>query len=239
MREHNYLYLIWKDPKSRKNYTVGRLEKSESRYVFEYCNEYKEAHKVGGMMIQAFPEEKRYESEELFPLFTSRLPDKKRKNIEVILEKYGLDHYDGFELLRKSGGRLPIDTFEFIDPIFDDDLEIEREFYIEGIRHSCSCHGKNCEFRPQIEVGMNLNFRLDNTNKYDVCAVQVLNEKKEVLGYIPRYYSQSISERINNGMTYECIVLEANEEGNCQECVKVRLTMPKKTTASIPSLKMM
>ena len=227
MREHNYLYLIWKDPKSRRNYTVGSLEKTEIGYAFEYCKEYKEAQGAGWMLIQAFPTEKRYESEELFPVFMSRLPDKKRKNIEEILKKYGLDDYDGFELLRKSGGRLPIDTFEFVDPIFDEDQRIEREFYIVGIRHLSSCHGEKCEYRPLIDIGMNLNLELEPDNKYDACAVQVLTEKKEPLGYIPRYYSQSISERMNKGMTYECTVLEANNGENCQECVKVKLVMPK------------
>ena len=36
--------------------------------------------------------------------------------MDKILEKYGLAQYDGYELLRKNGGRLPIDTYEFICP---------------------------------------------------------------------------------------------------------------------------
>lgn len=35
-----------------------------------------------------------YKSEKLFPVFASRLPDRKRKDIGRILEKYGLDEYD-------------------------------------------------------------------------------------------------------------------------------------------------
>ena len=34
--------------------------------------------------------------------------------MDKILEKYGLAQYDGYELLRKNGGRLPIDTYEFV-----------------------------------------------------------------------------------------------------------------------------
>ena len=92
------------------------MEKTKSGYAFEYCNEYKDAQKSGWNLIQAFPEVKKYESKELFPAFAGRLPDKKRVNIAEILKKYGLDSYDGYELLKKSGGRLPIDTFEFVKP---------------------------------------------------------------------------------------------------------------------------
>ena len=38
--KHDFLYVIWKNPKSRKNYTVGKLTKSDG-YLFEYSNEYK------------------------------------------------------------------------------------------------------------------------------------------------------------------------------------------------------
>ncbi len=118
MIEHNYLYIIWKDPQTRRNYTVGKLAKTDNGYSFEYCNEYENAVKVGWQLIQAFPEIKKYESKDLFSVFSSRLPDRKRRNINDILNKYGLSSYDGYELLKQSGGRLPIDTLEFIDPIF-------------------------------------------------------------------------------------------------------------------------
>lgn len=225
---NNYLYLIWKNPRSRRNYTVGRLEKNTNGYAFEYCNEYKEAQEDGWGLVQAFPEIKRYESEELFPVFSSRLPDKKRRNIEEILRKYGLSEYDGYELLKNSGGRLPIDTYEFINPIFDDDKTVERDFYIVGIRHLSGCNGVSCKNRPKLQVSMKLELLPEPTNKYDEYAVQVQTKEKELLGYIPRYYSQSICSRLKDNMTYDCIVVELNEDTNCQECVKVKLLMPKK-----------
>ncbi|MBU3181659.1 hypothetical protein [Clostridium psychrophilum] len=52
----------------------------------------------------------------MFPAFSSRLPDKRRKDVKEILAKY-----DAFELLKKSGGKLPIDSLKFIDPIFLDE----------------------------------------------------------------------------------------------------------------------
>lgn len=108
----DFLYLIWKDPKTRRNFTVGKLTREET-FKFQYDEEYKEAEKCGWRKLEAFPEEKIYESEVLFPVFSSRLPDPKRRDIQKILEKYGLAQYDAYDLLKKNGGRLPIDTYEF------------------------------------------------------------------------------------------------------------------------------
>ena len=43
--------------------------------------------------------------------------------IEIIF--IWLGKYDAFELLKKSGGKLPSDSLEFIDPIFLDETNIE------------------------------------------------------------------------------------------------------------------
>jgi curved DNA-binding protein CbpA len=122
--KHNHLYLIWKDPRSRRKYIVGKLSRGD-KYTFEYCEEYKLAKEVGWDLLVAFPEEKQYESQTLFAAFSSRLPDPKRRDIVDILKKYNLEEYDGYELLKKSTGRLPIDTYEFIDPIFSEDEKNE------------------------------------------------------------------------------------------------------------------
>ena len=115
MQNNNTLYLIWKSPLSSKDYVVGKLTKADE-YTFEYTKDCEKAKEDGWGMIPAFPESKEYHSKALFSAFSSRLPDKKRRNINQILNKYGLDEYDGYELLRKSGGRLPIDTYSFVEP---------------------------------------------------------------------------------------------------------------------------
>ena len=69
-----------------------------------------------------------YKSEKLFPVFASMLPDRKRKDIGRILEKYGLDEYDAYQLLKKSGAKLPIDNLQFIDPILDYNGSLKKSF---------------------------------------------------------------------------------------------------------------
>ncbi len=111
------LYVIWKNPRTKRSYIIGKLSRTETGFSFEYCNEYKSAMSDGWNGLESFPLDKKYESTTLFPVFQSRLPDKKRRDLPEILKKYGLDSYVGYELLKKSGGRLPIDTFEFIEPV--------------------------------------------------------------------------------------------------------------------------
>lgn len=116
----DYLYLIWKEPKTGRNYAVGELSKN-GQFEFSYGYEIEKAMENGFKLLISFEDiNKIYKSDTLFPTFTSRLPNKKRSGLEKILSKYGLIEYDSYELLKRSGARLPIDNLEFIDPILDD-----------------------------------------------------------------------------------------------------------------------
>lgn len=222
----NYLLLIWKDPETRRNYTVGKLTRGDF-FTFQYYGEAENAEEAGWKLLGAFPTYQEYRSNTMFPVFSSRLPDKKRRDIQNILEKYGLMEYDEFELLRRSGARLPIDTYEFIDPILPDDKEIEREFYITGIRYHSACQGSDCGALPGVKVGDMLLLEEEPENAYDPMAIRVLTQEREVLGYVPRYYNKAILARLHDGMGYSCKITEVNANmRNCSECLKARLTMP-------------
>ncbi len=219
------LYLIWKDSKTRRNYTVGKLSKNAG-YSFEYIAEADDARKAGWKGLEAFPDKRQYLSDILFPSFSSRLPDQKRRDINRILEKYSLSEYDEFELLRSTRGRLPIDTYELIDPIFPEDSTVERDFYIMGIRHRAKCEGKDCSLL-HVSIGDCLTLQQEPENEYDPNAIRIYSASRELLGYVPRYYSEAVTTRLKADVTYTCKVIEANMENQCEECVKVRLHMPK------------
>ena len=135
-----YLSLVWKDPKERKQYLIGRLSKGEE-FVFKYDDEIKNALKAGFHPLLAFSNLKQeYHSKLMFPSFSSRLPDPKRKDINKILNKYNMDEYDAYTLLQRGGARLPIDSLEFIDPILENETgDIKRNFYVGGVRHYNKC----------------------------------------------------------------------------------------------------
>lgn len=225
--KEQYLYLIWKDPISRRNFTVGKLSKSD-KYTFNYLPEAEDAKATGWDYLKSFPADETYESKTLFSAFSSRLPDPKRPDIAEVLKKYGMEKFDEFELLKRSGARLPIDTYELIDPIFPEDKTVQRDFYVMGIRHNALCAGNNCDNLPQVEVGDTLRFVPEPDNSVDPFAILVETCDGNTLGYVPRYYNREILVRLDDGSTYSCVVTEVNKTAVCTECIKVRLNMPSK-----------
>ena len=163
-----YLSLVWKDPKERKQYLIGRLSKGEE-FVFKYDDEIKNALKAGFHPLLAFSNLKQeYHSKLMFPSFSSRLPDPKRKDINKILNKYNMDEYDAYTLLQRGGARLPIDSFEFIDPILENETgDIKRNFYVAGVRHYNKCEGKDCTLLDIPQAGDSLVLHIDENNPYD------------------------------------------------------------------------
>lgn len=220
----DYLYLIWKEPIRRRNYIVGELSKN-GQYEFSYGHEVGEAIKKGFELLIPFEDiNKTYKSDTLFPAFSSRLPDRKRRGIKRILEKYGLKEFDEYKLLKRSGARLPIDSLEFIDPIFrEHNGKIQRIFYISGVRQYIGCAGDDCDKAIHLNIGDKLVLDPEPSNKFDEYAIKIVDEENNHVGYLPRYYSQDVSEYLVEGRKYRCSVLEVNKDMECSECIKVKL----------------
>lgn len=222
--KRDYIYLIWKDPDTRRNYIIGELSKN-GQYEFSYGYEIKEAIEKGFEPLISFENiNEIYKSDTLFPTFTSRLPDRKRRGLQKVLSKYGLKEYDAYKLLKRSGARLPIDNIEFIDPIPGKmDENIKRIFNIAGIRHHINCEGDSCEKTINLEVNDKLRLELDSENVYDEYAIKIVDSKSNTLGYIPRYYSKDLSNYLKEEINYKCFILEFNKNKVCNECIKVEL----------------
>lgn len=215
----DFTYVIWQDPFTRRRYNVGRLSRN-GKYEFQYDSEIDEARASGFMGILPFEEKRVYTSESLFPVFAGRLPDRKRRDINKILEKYGMDDYDDFELLRRSGARVPIDTLEFARPISLDEPQIYSEFFIAGTRHCLGCSGDNCNLATLVEIDERLKLLPESLNEYDPNAVRLVKQSGEVVGYVPRYHSASIKKLIESNPIYNCMVLYQTSK-NCSECIRV------------------
>lgn len=222
-----FIYVLWQDLKSRNNFTIGTLTRN-GHYQFKYGIELEKAKQHGFMPLVSFPDfDEVYQDERLFPAFACRLPDAKRRDIAAILHKYGLTEFDEFELLKKSGAKLPTDTLSFADPIFDDEGTVIRTFYIAGVRHYLACKGEDCSLAPGFTGGTELQLCLEPDNAYDENAVQIKTAKGDILlGYVPRCYSEAVSKRLKRGMSYTCRIMEHNCGQLCGECLKVQLQMP-------------
>lgn len=216
------LYLVWKEPHSRRQYVVGELEKNGG-YTFRYCQEVMAAAQKGFSPLVSFPDwDKTYTSEVLFSAFSSRLPDKKRKDIPQILNKYGLEEYDAYLLLKKGGAKLPIDTLEFIDPILDLEKPLQRSFYIAGARYYLGCEGEDCVKAVDVATGDSVILRWEQDNPYDENAVQVLDKAGTLLGYIPRYYSAGVCKLLETKHV-DCMICQVDKDKRCNECIKLTL----------------
>lgn len=218
----DYLYLIWKDPQTRSRHLIGTLKKNE-KYEFQYSQDIKKCQEKGFDLLVSFPDiNKKYVSENLFPEFLSRIPGPNRIDIKDILEKYKLESYNAFELLKRSGAKTSLDTLEFIDPILNlKEKNITREFYIAGTSHCCT---KNNE--EKIKIGDQVTFELEPDNKFDPYAIKMMINNIFV-GYMPNYYTKIVSKYLTqkNSNPYSCVIID--KTGVCEECLKVRMILNK------------
>ena len=226
MRKEDYIYLIWQEPETHRRMVVGEL-KREDGFSFFYTHDYKKAIEMGWEMLTPFPEEKVYRNKFLFPAFSSRLPDPKRRDIQEILSKYGMEEYDGYELLKRSGAKLPIDDYEFVDPIFPDDETVSRNFYVSGVRHATKCADEDCVRIHGVYVGDELELVLEPNNPVDQFAVALYSPRGDKIGYVPSYFSEQVTHRLKVRMTYQCKVIEVNQGKNCREGIRVNLQLPR------------
>lgn len=219
----DYLYLVWKDPMYRRQYVVGELSKN-GQYEFKYGGEVNDAMKCGFLPLTSFEYlDKIYSDSKLFSAFSSRLPDKKRRDIAAILSKYGLKEYDEYQLLKKSGAKLPIDELMFFDPIFEDELKVDRIFYLAGVHYYLGCEGQTCDDTPLLTIGAELELVPEPTNDHDPNAIKVFTNNNIFVGYVPRYYSPGILDLMKQKAKVGIEILEANKDHNCNECIRVRL----------------
>lgn len=221
----DYLYLIWKCESKSKQYIVGQLSKNDG-YEFQYSEDVEEALENGFTPLIAFPDITAvYKNNELFAPFMSRLPDPKRRDIGEILKKYHMEEYDPYELLKRSGARLPIDNLQFIDPVLDDPMPVKREFYVAGARHYLKCSGNDCNNAIAVTRGDEVFLEKEPDNTKDHNAIKVLNESNEVLGYVPRFYSEAFTGFINSERKISCHVINVGKDNCCNECVELQIVI--------------
>lgn len=198
------MWLIWKQPESRRRYKVGTLKYDNEEYIFEYTNpELNDAHKAGFEYFPGFDNiNEVYKSVELFANIETRLPNPKRPDYLEILNAYNLKKDSSkLEILKATKGRLLTDNYEFV-PSFDTD---KIEFDVAGTRYCKEI--KKCI--NLIKINDKLLLELEPDNIYDQNAIKVIlekNGKKYHLGYVPRYYAKYLSNLLKNNIKYSAMI---------------------------------
>ena len=108
--------LFWNDINNNK-YLLGILYKKEGMYYFEINEDgLKIALRHGCFGIGKINIlEKTNKSEELFDFFKNRIPSKDNPDIDKFLSSIGLDDYDEYEILKRTGTRLLTDRYYLED----------------------------------------------------------------------------------------------------------------------------
>jgi hypothetical protein len=188
------LFLAWQAPVHRKWLPIGRLQFDGQRFYFVYLRGVQEAREQYGFQpLASFPSlTEVYESDQLFPLFANRLPQRSRPDYDDYVEWLNLprDEDDPIVLLSRSGGRRATDSFEvFPCPGPDENGQYHIHFFAHGLRHLPPA---SIERIGQLRPSESLLLMHDFQNPHDAYALVLrTNDRVEgdrfFVGYCPRY----------------------------------------------------
>jgi len=181
------LFLAWQDPEDRAWYPVGLLTVEGDRYRFVYTQ--------GALASERFIPlgimqdlRKRYESTELFPLFSNRVLPKSRPEYRDLLHWLNLnaDEVDPLQLLALTEGIRKTDTLTvFPCPTEQKDGTCLVHFFSHGIRYLSK---EAIDRVHSLDSGVRLYLMLDIQNEYDEYAIAIrTDDPKSIVGYCPRY----------------------------------------------------
>ncbi|MGH4138412.1 HipA N-terminal domain-containing protein [Clostridium sp.] len=122
------IWITWKNSEG-ESFKVGELARRDEKYYFKYDTSGVEKAEVYGFStLPNFPRiDVEYFREELFSSFSKRLPWHDKRDVSSVLKEYGLEEYDAFELLKKTGGKCPGDSFEFTTPFDEESIVLEEK----------------------------------------------------------------------------------------------------------------
>lgn len=174
MKAIGTIYLTWRKGKGSSRKRVGVIKKSASNGVsFAYLLDgVREAEKEGFTPYVDFPDLKKVYTENVLDIFGQRLIKTERPDVQKYLDFWAIDDKykdDKFYLLAHTQGILSTDNFEFL-----------AEFNpIKGLSFiSEICGLSYSKLAPDfLELGEELRWELDKTNKHDANAVKVFKGK--------------------------------------------------------------
>ena len=99
---------------------IGILSFEDGNYKFKYIKDWSSGMPKGFYIVPGFGDfDATYESEKLFWFFADRMTPRNRPDFKAHLAKLGMDSYDEWEYLKRSGLRLMTDSYELVEPAAD------------------------------------------------------------------------------------------------------------------------
>lgn len=198
----NTLFLIWRSSLKNKWFPIGKLTNGNG-YQFEYIQGVLEAEKECGFQpMEQFPRfEEKYESQDLFPLFTNRVLPENRPEFKEYLENLNLKENgnDPIAILGRSGGLRETDYFELFPlPQLDEIGAYRIKFFARGVSHlPNSSQQRILQLIPQEQLllvqdfqnGYDNNALLLRTNN----ALHPNDRDRYIVGYVPRFLADDLA----------------------------------------------
>lgn len=189
------LHVTWRNPASGRIVPVGLLVEycidGMPSYSFAYLQVVRSLD--GFRPLPGFPRlDIRYDSTDLFPLFTNRLMQPRRPDYDEYLRRLDLDDdTEPFELLGRSEGIRTTDRLEvFAEPTATTDGRIEFLFFVRGIRHLEDAE----DAVDELAAGDGLSIHKDPQNPINPRAFQLAGPSDHRIGWLPDYLVEEIHE---------------------------------------------
>jgi len=217
------LVVTWEHPDTRAISPVGFLTYDGSTYVFVYLRQALEAE--GFRPLVGFPDlRRRYESDQLFPLFAQRVMDPHRADYARYVDRLGLnpDELDPWEQLARSEGTRQGDTIQLLPNPGRDPNGIWRcRTLVHGLRwipmRATTVDGVAREVTSaelevaltSLQVGDDLELVMEPSNRYNPRAVVVLDRSRIPLGYLPDLMTEGFG-RLSQAASVAARVVRVN-----------------------------
>jgi hypothetical protein len=212
------LFVAWQAPcPTRAWFPIGRLDASTEHrdYVFRYTHGALHAHNRAGFEpLIAFPEfGRRYEADELFPLFKNRILEPNRKDFAEYLHWLDMDpvNADPIEILGLTGGERQTDSLEVFPKVQKlADGTIRCRFFLHGLRHVSAAARARVEM---LEEGEALQVAIEVNNPATTYAVQLQTADCHMIGWAPRYLVDDLRAALLEQATITAKVQRINRMG--------------------------
>ena len=194
------LYLAWQDHDRRRWFPVGRLDADDSTepsaYSFSYIKGAEEVTQGTPFFpVPGFPElDRRYESNQLFPLFRNRLMNARRPDRPEYLSQLGLDVDDWHPVAELAAplNRTHSNGFEVFPHIVPD---ADGKFHTQTPLHGLRYRDHDAITRTaSLTEGNPLALYFVTENPETTYAVEVHTQDGNHIGYLPRYLVDGMNE---------------------------------------------
>ncbi|MGH3995870.1 MAG: HIRAN domain-containing protein [Pseudonocardiaceae bacterium] len=190
------LLVAWQNPDTRRIALVGVLERGAGRYCFRYLRAALDT--PGFRPFLGFDDlRRRYESEQLFPLFRQRIMDHDRPDFDRYLDTLGLgENSSPLAVLGRSGGKRAGDSiFLLREPeVFSDGIT-RAMFFVHGVRYQQGAAARIGQLRP----GDQLHLRPEPDNEFNARAVLVTIYDDQAIGWVPDLLTDYVQHALSMG----------------------------------------